>query len=337
MSDDRDVYRAVNQRAGLSNLSARCRLRVTGPDRAKFLHNLTTNEVKRLAVGLGQEAFVTSPQGKTLGYVTLLACPEEILVRTDPGGLEQVLPHLNKYGLFDEIGLDDATPTTFELHLAGPEVEAWVSRAGGEPPPPGRLVHHEIQLGPARVRLVRESPTGRPGLTVIGRSEDAQAVISWLRERAGDLSPVEISPALFDALRIEAGTPVFGRDVTPENLPQEVDRDDRAINFVKGCYLGQETVARIDALGHVNKVLKGLKIPEGPVPSPGAELETPDGKRVGTITSSAFSPGWGFAVALGYVRVAHARPESELRLVAPGSGATAALVSDLPMLPPKVA
>src|SRR4051794_39289324 len=87
-----EAYRAVTDRVGFLDRSDRVRLEVAGPDRAKFLHNLTTNEVKRLAVGRGCEAFVTSPQGKTLGYVSLMICEDRILVRTNPGGLELALP-----------------------------------------------------------------------------------------------------------------------------------------------------------------------------------------------------------------------------------------------------
>src|SRR4051794_20039222 len=102
-----DPYLAVNTGVGLCDRSGRARLEILGPDRAKFLHNLTTNDVNGLAAGRGVEAFVTSPQGKTLGYVTLLARADRILLRTDAGGLEHVLPHLRKYGVFDDVELDD--------------------------------------------------------------------------------------------------------------------------------------------------------------------------------------------------------------------------------------
>src|SRR3954471_19263680 len=119
-----DAYLAATTRAALFDRSDRERLDVAGPDRAKFLHNLTTNDVKRLAVGRGQEAFVTSPQGKTLGYATLLALDDRILARTDPGGLELALPHLRKYGIFEEVTLDEVTARTSEFHLVGPSAEA---------------------------------------------------------------------------------------------------------------------------------------------------------------------------------------------------------------------
>ena len=87
--------------------SDRARLEVTGPDRAKFLHNLTTNDVKRLGAGSGQEAFVTNPQGKTLGYVTMLATDDRILIRMDSSALDHVLPHFRKYGIFDDVLIEE--------------------------------------------------------------------------------------------------------------------------------------------------------------------------------------------------------------------------------------
>ncbi len=113
------------------------------------------------------------------------------------------------------------------------------------------------------VRLMRESPALPRGLTVIGELAAAAAIKDSLMKHGRDLGLIEFDAASFDVLRIEAGTPVFGKEVTDKNLPQEFGRDDRAISFVKGCYLGQETVARIDAIGHVNQVLKGLVVRAG--------------------------------------------------------------------------
>src|SRR5205823_1916516 len=132
-------------------------------------------------------------------------------------------------------------------------------------------------------------------------------------------------------LRIEAGTPVFGKDITEKNLPQEIGRDDRAISFVKGCYLGQETVARIDALGHVNQILKGLRIePRSACPAAGSSLED-DGKRVGVVTSVAVSPSRNCPLALALVRTSHARAGTVLGVKdAEGAEPIVATVSELP-------
>jgi folate-binding protein YgfZ len=329
------AYRALTTGVGFFDRSGRARLDVLGPDRVKFLHNLTTNDVKRLAVNRGQESFVTSLQGKTLGYVTLLACDDRILLRTDPGALEAVLPHLEKYGVFDDVTLDDAGARTFEFHLAGPGAEGLLKRLGTTLPDPDDLAHGVTRIGDVPVRVVRESPTGRPGLTLIGVAHadaDAAAIVGdRLRDEGAAFGLVDGEDAAFEAARIEAGTPCSGRDVTPDNLPQELGRDDRTINFVKGCYLGQETVARIDALGHVNKHFKGLKLPPGPLPPEGTPIEV-GGKSVGTITSATNSPGWGHPVALGFLRTAHARAGAEVNVPLDDATLTA-IVADLPMLP----
>lgn len=332
MTARRESDHAAPLGAGLLDRSDRARIEVAGPDRGKFLHNLTTSDVKRLAPGRGQEAFVTNPQGKTLGYVTLLAGDDRILLRTEAEGLPTLLAHLRKYGIFDDVAIEDETARTFELHLAGPRADDVLRRAGGEPPPVEDLAHHTTGVSGALVWVVREAPTGLPGLTLIGPSADASAVAAALRQAGEPDGMAEITPDLFEVLRIEAGTPLFGRDVSAENLPQEIARDDRAICFVKGCYLGQETVARIDALGHVNKLLRGLRFPgAGVCPPPGTVLEL-DGKAVGTVTSSADSPGWGMPVALGYVRTAQARAGTELHAMVAGQ-AHRAVVCDLPMFP----
>ena len=104
--------------------------------------------------------------------------------------------------------------------------------------------------------MIRESPTGLSGLTIIGDFAIAASFKENILAAGHEAGLVEAGPEAFEVLRIEAGTPVFGKDITDKSLPQEINRDSRAISFVKGCYLGQETVARLDALGHVNQLLK---------------------------------------------------------------------------------
>jgi tRNA-modifying protein YgfZ len=329
-------YRAATEGVAWSDRSDRVRLEIAGPDRAKFLHNLTTNDVKRLPVGRGCEAFVTSPQGKTLGLVKVLACEDSLLVCTDPGGLVLVLPHFQKYGVFDDIVLEDRSESTFEIHLAGPAADELIRLAAGHAPAPGELTHLTMSLAGSPVLIVRESPTGRPGFSLIGARSCAGKVLASLKAHGEKPGLAELDLESFEVLRIEAGTPVFGRDITERNLPQEIGRDDRAINFVKGCYLGQETVARIDALGHVNQILKGLLLDSSaPVPAPGTVIEA-DGKRVGFVTSSAVSPGWNAPIALAMVRSSHARAGTRLLVVPhddPPSRVVPATVGDLPMIP----
>jgi folate-binding protein YgfZ len=323
MSEPASTYAVARSSSSCLDRSDRVRLRVGGPDRAKFLHNLTTNDVKRLALGKGVESFVTSPQGKTIGFVTLLARDDHVLLATDPGGAALIGPHFDKYGVFDDVTIDDVSPSTYEFHLAGPQAEDTLRTLGAELPEAGDLRHRETTIGGRPVLVVREAPLGLPGFTLIGGSDDAASV------RAA-LGVSDLDAANAEALRIEAGTPAFGRDVTAENLPQEVGRDARAINFVKGCYLGQETVARIDAIGHVNRHLRGLRLADATTVAslPGARIEA-DGKPVGTVTSAAYSPGANAVVALAYLRTAHAAPGTAVEVVT-DAGRVPAVVHALP-------
>ncbi len=127
-------YHALNTSAVVFDLPEQVRLDVTGPDRARYLHNLTTNDVKRLKPGQGREAFVTSLQGKTLALVTLLADDDRIRILSDREAMPTLLPHLQKYGVFDDVAIDDATDPTFALHLAGPKAEEVLRRSARSSP-----------------------------------------------------------------------------------------------------------------------------------------------------------------------------------------------------------
>jgi folate-binding protein YgfZ len=316
---------------GLADRSDRTRIEITGPDRAKFLHNLTTNEIKRLDAGRGCETFVTSPQGKTIGYLIALVGRQRIVARTDPGGAEAVLAHFQKYSVFDDVSIVEQSAATFEYHLAGPGASVLLERAGGGLPDELEYAHATTELEGCPVRVIRESPTPLPGFTIIGEKDSKSSMMEVLNWHGRELGLTEIDPAGFELLRIEAGTPVYGKDITEKNLPQEIGRDARAISFVKGCYLGQETVARLDALGHVNQIMRGLLLQQpAPVPEPGAPLED-EGKRVGVLTSRAFSPRLGVPVALGMVRTTHAAAGTKAFVKLPDGTTIAATVADLPL------
>ncbi len=313
----------------LVDRSASIRLAVLGPDRAKFLHNLTTNEIKRKPVGSGCETFVTSPQGKTIGYFTALIGESELLLRTNAGGLALALPHFEKYGLFDDVRWEDRTATTFEYHVVGSNIERRMAAQGISLPGPENLQHTDAILGGRPVQIIRESPFGFAGLTIVGKQAESGSALDDFREMDAALQAP--SPQEVEGLRIEAGMPEFGRDITPENLPQEIGRDECAISFVKGCYLGQETVARLDALGHVNKILKGLKIEGEDLPEPGTALLSADGKPAGVITSVGLSPRTARPIAMGIIRVAF--PAGTCLTYTDSTRSGIATVSDLPLIP----
>ena len=189
--------------------------------------------------------------------------------------------------------LHDRSQEWAELLVAGDQVDVLLADHGW-PTLEERLSHTAALLAQLSVWLRRVDFVGPKGYLVACNREALDDVIRLLL----DAGAVRCGADVCEAARIEQGTPWFGCDITDENLPQEIDRNQQAINFTKGCYLGQETVARIDALGHVNRLLRGVKFSGESIPTPGTEL-CAGGKVLGHVTSACWSPRLNSPLALG--------------------------------------
>jgi tRNA-modifying protein YgfZ len=300
-------YDALTHRAGLVDLGHRTQIEISGGDRAAFLHNLCTNEVRKLVPGAGREAFLTNVQGKTLAHVFYFVAPDSIVLSTVPGQAELLLAHLDRYLVCEQVTLADRSAEWRELFLSGPESARLLSSLGVEEIPQERLAHAPISLAGRHAWLRRVDIAGPDGLVISAPDADAAAIRHVLVDAGAIICPVDA----LEAARIERGFPWFGSDISDKNLPQEVGRDALAISFNKGCYLGQETVARIDALGHVNKMLVGVAFDAGQDIQPGLEVLA-DGQPVGSISSAAYSPRLHSQLALGYVRRGHTERGTQL-------------------------
>ena len=207
--------------------------------------------------------------------------------------------------------LDDRSAALRTLLVAGDESRHVLEQLIDRPLPEPCYAHLAATVAGHAVS-VRHTPMSGPNeFLVCSAAEDFEAV----RQAVAASGAVMAGREAFEAARIEAGFPWFGRDISDSNLPQEVSRDKQAISFTKGCYLGQETVARIDALGHVNKNLVGLRFFNHDVPAPGLELSV-NGQPAGHVTSAAFSPRLAAPLALGYVRRGSTAPGSRLESTA---------------------
>jgi glycine cleavage system T protein len=329
--DAAEEYQQACRHAALFDLSHHGKLELTGKDAQTFLHNLCTNDVNALPVGAGCEAFLTTGQAKIVGHAFIdhLRLPDgrdAFWLEVAPGMAEKVLSHLDRHLISEQVELADRTRAYAELHLAGPQARQALMKAAGELPDLGLLRHQDNRFaGRASTRIRRNDRLGLPGYDLLCPTDQAGEV--WKVLTGAGASPAGLEA--FDTLRVEAGTPVYGRDIDENNLPQEVGRDDRAISFTKGCYIGQETVARIRTYGHVNRLLVGLKLGPGGPAAPGAKLFR-DNKEVGHVTSSVISPRLGTAVALAYVRRSSHEPRTLLEVETP-AGRRAAEVASLPL------
>jgi folate-binding protein YgfZ len=292
-------HAALTARAGLVDLRDRTQIEVTGEDRATFLHNMCTADIRRLTPGTGCEAFFCSAQGKILGYVYVFCAPESFVLETAPGQTG-LMAHLDRFIIREKVELIDRTAEWGEFLLAGPHAERILSEIGTTLPEATVLAHTATRIGGHETWIRRMELTRPGGFLIACRSDASDAIRSSLMAAGAEAASTEA----FDAARIEAGSPLYGRDITDENLPQEVGRNAQAISFTKGCYLGQETVARIDALGHVNRHLVGVRFAGKEIPAAGEELSSSD-KVVGRVTSAAWSPRLATPLALAYVRRGH--------------------------------
>ncbi len=296
MSSFDSEYAALTEGMGLVDLSGRTQIELTGDDRATFLHNFTTNDIRGLRPGQGCEAFVLDVRGHVLGHLLVFCTPHSLVLDTVPGQSEKLVAHFNRYIIRERVEVSDRSDDWGELLLAGAEIESLLSELF-ETVPGGRGEHCEVRLGGHPLWLRRVDLAGPRSFLLAGYCEAIDAASIALS--AEGITPC--NEEAFDVVRIEAGDPWYGQDITDKNLPQEVGRDQLAINLSKGCYLGQETVARIDALGHVNRFLVSVRFDGDVVPPVGAALRAGE-MQIGELTSAAMSPRLKAPLAMAYVR-----------------------------------
>lgn len=303
----RAEYDALVDHVGLVDCSGRTQLELSGADRAKFLHNLCTQEIRKLQVGQGGEAFLLNARGHVLAHVLVFCGPESLVIDTVPGQGEALAAHLNRYLIREDVTIADRSGEWAELLVAGQQAAGWLAALVRTELPGERLAQVDVALGEMVFSVRKVDFTSSGGFLI--RMPAEQAALVWRCLRDGGARPCGFDA--LEAARIEAGTPWFGADISDQNLPQEVGRDKLAISFVKGCYIGQETVARIDALGHVNKLLAAVRFETDRPPEAGTAL-TSGGQAVGQVTSSCFSPKLAAPLALAYLRRGQHEPGTRL-------------------------
>ena len=290
-------YEAARHGVGLAHRSRRALFRVSGSDRSKILQALLTSDVAGLKEGEGQASLFLDNKGHVRGALDLWAEDDAVLAGCDVGFVESVLPDLGRYVLGADVSIEDRRDqeTVIAVHGAGSED----SLSGAGFPIPAEAPHAHIagKIAGVEVRFARTPDLGTPGVEVHVPTSAIDNVWAALEETMCDFVPVCVGWNIAEVLRVESGITSFGHEISGEEFPQEA-RLNEAIDYQKGCYLGQETVARIHYRGQVKRVLSGLRA-EFPL-TIGAKLISSD-NEVGRVTSSAVSPRLG-SIALAYVR-----------------------------------
>jgi len=313
-------YRAARSGVALQPRPWRTPVRIGGADRAGYLQGMISNDVEELSPGAGCRSLLLTQKGKVVAILELWAGDDELWMACDRRAVDEVVERLEKYKLRADVDFEPRDAAEVVLGVVGPDADELVRGAGLQVPGSGDRSWCPSDVEGATVRVVRTPSLGVPGVELHIPGDAVAPVRSRLVEAAGG-EIMQVGWDVAEVLRVEAGLPGQGTEIDASSFPQEARLDD-AIDYEKGCYLGQETVARIHYRGQVNRLLAGLRL-QGPAEA-GAAVRSGD-DEAGSLTTTVESPGLGH-VALGYIRREHTEPGTGLTV---GDG-VAAEVTELP-------
>ncbi len=308
---------ALREGAALVERAASDLLELGGPDRLRFLNGLVTCEVKGLAAGAGRYGFLTDLKGRVLADAVILALEDRLLLELPAGSGPAITAHLRKYVIADRVEVAEH-PDLVPVTLAGPRAAELLAGA----PPAAPWSHERREIAGASVVLMCEGRLGAEAFTCWTPASAAPSVRAALAALPG---VVAVGREALENARIRAGIGRFGQDFGPEHFPQETGAEAMGVSYTKGCYLGQEIVARIHYRGGVQRALRGLRFAGDPPPLGSAVLA--EGRESGTVTSLATTSDLGaIGLAVLHQRVGPAGSSVEL------SSGGAAVVVDLPFV-----
>ncbi len=298
-------HAALRSTAGVLDLGSRGRFCLTGSDRVRLLHGQVTNDITALAPLRGCYAAFVTNKGRMQADAFVYALPNELLVDVEPGLTPMLLQRLDHYIVADDVQCVDVTPYYGLLSVQGPRAASVLLRLnlGITLPEQDLAVAHLTDPTLGEIYVTRNARTGSAGFDLFIPLEVQAMVLDKLVAAARDESGGLAGWEALELARLEAGIPRFGLDIDETNLAPEAGIESRGISYSKGCYIGQETIARIRTYGQVAKALRGLRLPDdlAVLPVRGDKLLR-DGREIGYITSAARSEAVRGVIALGYVR-----------------------------------
>jgi folate-binding protein YgfZ len=318
-------YRAAREGVALFDRSALGKVSVTGRDRLAFLQGMLTNDVKGLQPGQGAPAAFLDAHGKVMALLVVYALADRALIELPASLTEKTLQTLDRYLISEKAVFESVDDAFAILSLQGPGARGLLEGLGDGPlslPPYG---HTEVSLAGLPARVINRPEGPGPGFHCWVAAGQAAALRGAL-EGAG---AVPAHAPTLEVLRVEAGQPWYPNDVDDSVILPET-RLESLVSYTKGCYIGQEVVARVKYRGHVNRALSGLVLEGDRVPGPEARV-TVEGREVGRVTSAVRSVALGRPIALGYVRREHFEPGTAVTVV-DGAGEQRARVTALPFV-----
>jgi folate-binding protein YgfZ len=314
-------YAAARSAAVLADLSFRDAIRVTGEERLSWFHGVCTNDIKGLAEWSCAYAAIVTVKGAMVADVRAFRRAADLVLDLEPGTYAPVREYLERYLISEDAELHDARGELGVLGLVGRKSEQVLAAVFGPQAAPGQRLEMDGEAIAATRGLA-----ARSGVDLLIPHTLLPAVWSRLLEGGRSLGLRPSGLDALEAVRVEDGVPRFGQDLLETTIPLEADLE-HAIDYQKGCYVGQEVIARATFRGHMNRKLTGLVLGSSPA-APKAELRR-EGKKIGFITSVVKSPARGEYVALGYVHRDHLEPGTVLEI---GGAPSTATVHTLPFV-----
>ena len=308
-----EEYEILKHSAGLLDLTSSGLIEATGTDRVRFLHGMLTNNIKVLNPGQGCYAAMLTPQGRIVADMRVYCLEDSFLLTVEPDLHEKVVNVLRKFIIGDQVQLLDRSEELALLSIQGPKAFKLLSQIAPHHSVLPQLFNHcetETQWG--KVRVCRVNRTREGGYDLVLDQKNLVKFWSLLQQTAKGLGMKPVGLTALNIHRVEAGIPRYGVDMEESNLPLEVGLD-HAISLNKGCYIGQEVIARTTYLGHVNRKLVGLLLATDHAAHRGDKVFQAE-KEVGWVTSSVYSPSLRRAIAMGYIRRGAMEPGTSLRL-----------------------
>lgn len=325
-------YRAVRTTAGLSDLSGRGKLRMTGTDRQRFLHRVVTNDVEHLRAGEGVYACMLTPQGKIISDMTVHVRGEDLLIDVEPGMADVLRDTLDRYTLMDDVEITDATGRYGLIGVSGRRADVCLQNLASLLPPLAPGGNAEIELSGVPLTVARTHRTGERDYDIYVPAESADEIWKALLNGEGDgVRCAPIGYETLEVLRVEAGIPRCTAELDERIIPNEAVKD-RAVSFTKGCYIGQEPVVMMEHRGRPNRLLSGLVIEGGTLPGRNAVIRK-DGKDAGWITTAVHGRAVDGIIALGFVRRRSMATAGPLEVEVDGAPVRAE-IADLPFYDP---
>ena len=292
----------VRNGIGVIDLSDRGKLKLSGKEHLKLLQGMLTNDVVKLENSKGLYATSLTVKGKIMTDMRVHKVDDYIMLDLEPGINEIYGPHLIKYRLSYKADIEDITESLSLFHLCGPDSTEFIKNSfSTDQVPLNEFDSVKLDYEGREILIIKINRTGETGYDFYADGETGFKAWSMITDGSGKNGVRPFGLKTLDTLRVEAGIPVLGKDMDENTIPIEAGLWN-ALDFEKGCYIGQEVIARIKWRGRVNWHLCGFRINEfNDALKPGSELYVED-KKVGRLTSCVHSPTLNTAIALGYIR-----------------------------------